>query len=266
VLSALVVFLKPLSVMLSLGLFGYTKRTSFKVGINLSQISEFSIILIVLGTAAGLLGPRVSAIITLVAIITIASSTYLMQYDNAILARLEKRFRFFRDQFNHEEEKAANSHALILFGYKKGGHEFVKTFKQMHHRYLVVDYNPTVIESLEHQRIPYLYGDATDVELLREIGIRQARLIVSTITDYSTNQQLLEHIHRVNPHVISVFHANDYEQATGLYRQGATYVMLPHYISSERISAFIRKHGMSKTAFAHYRQKHLMNLGRTALK
>ncbi len=266
ILSGIVIFLKPLSVMLSLGLFGYTKRTSFKAGINLSQISEFSIILIVLATAAGLVGSKLSAIITLVAIITIASSTYLMQYDNAILARLEKRFRFFKEQLNHEEEKTVNNHTLILFGYKKGGHEFVKTFKQMRKRYIVVDYNPNVIESLEHQRIPFLYGDATDIELLREIGIKQAHLIVSTITDFSTNEQLLHYIHRINPGVVTVFHADDYEQATNLYRHGATYVMLPHYISSERISAFIRKHGTSKTAFQKYRQKHLMNLGRAALK
>ncbi len=266
VLSLVVIILKPLTVMLSLGLFGYTKRTSFKAGINLSQISEFSIILIVLAAGAGLVSPKLSAIITLVAIITIATSTYLMQYDNAILMRLERRFRFFKEQLNHEEEKTVTSHSLILFGYKKGGHEFVKTFKQMRKKYLVVDYNPTVIESLEHQHIPYLYGDATDVELLREIGIKHAHLIVSTITDFSTNEQLLHYIHRVNPHVITVFHANDYEQATALYRHGATYVMLPHYISSERISAFIRKHGLSKTAFTHYRQKHLMNLGRTALR
>ena len=266
VLSAVVIFIKPLTVMMSLGLFGYTKRTSFKAGINLSQISEFSIILIVIAATAGIVSPHLSAIITLVAIITIATSTYLMQYDNAILARLERRFRFFKEQFNHEEEKTINNHTLILFGYKKGGHEFVKTFKQMRKRYIVVDYNPGVIESLEHQRIPYLYGDATDIELLREIGIKQAHLIVSTITDYSTNEQLLHYIHRVNPHVITVFHADNYEQATNLYRHGATYVMLPHYISSERISAFIKKHGLSKTAFVHYRQKHLMNLGRAALK
>lgn len=265
ILSAFVIFLKPLTVMLSLGMFGYTKRTSFKAGINLSQISEFSIILIVLAANAGLVSANLSAIVTLVAIITIATSTYLMQYDNVILARLERRFHFFKEQLNHEEEKTVNNHALILFGYKKGGHEFVKTFKQMRKRFIIVDYNPTVIESLERQRLPFLYGDATDTELLREIGIKQAQLIVSTITDYSTNEQLLHYIHRVNPSIITVFHADNYEEATSLYRHGATYVMLPHYIGSERISAFIRKHGTSKTAFTRYRQKHLMNLGRTAL-
>ena len=75
--------------MLSLGLLGYTKRTSFKTGINLSQISEFSIILIVLAVSAGVVSPELSAIITLVALITITVSAYLMQYDNALYHKFE---------------------------------------------------------------------------------------------------------------------------------------------------------------------------------
>ncbi len=266
ILSIVVMTLKPASVIFSLELFGYTKRTSFKSGINLSQISEFSIILVALAASSGLVSESLTAIVTLVAIITIASSTYLMQYDNQIFAKLERRFRFFRERFNHDEEKAINHNALILFGYKKGGHEFVKTFRQMRKKYVVVDYNPAVVEVLEHQRIPFVYGDATDVELLREIGVKTSSLTVSTITDYSTNLQLVRYIHRVNPKVIIVCHADNYEEATALYKQGATYVMLPHYIGSERISAFIKKHGANQKAFNNYRQKHLVNLGRTALK
>ncbi len=267
VLSAVVIILKPLSVMVGLGLFGYTKRTSFKAGINLSQISEFSIILIVLAASSGLVGADLSAIVTLVAVITIATSTYLMQYDNQILLKLEQRFEFFKERINREEDVAqTTNHSLILFGYKKGGHEFVKTFKQMHKKYVVIDYNPEVIESLERQRVPFIYGDATDIELLREIGIRNAHLIVSTMTNFDSNEQLVKYTHRVSSKTIIVCHADNYEEAVALYRHGATYVMLPHYIGSERISAFIKKHGTNHKAFNDYRQKHLLNLGSAALK
>lgn len=265
-LSTVVMLIKPLTVMLALTLFGYTKRTSFKAAINLSQISEFSIILIAVANTARLVDDELTAIITIIAITTIALSTYLMQYDNVIFSKLEKRFRFFRESINREEEKAIHAHDIVLFGYRKGGHEFVKTFKQMHKKYIIVDYNPTVIESLERQHLPFIYGDATDLELLREIGVKQAKLVVSTVTDFSTNEQLIRYIHRVNPQTVIVCHADNYEQATTLYRHGATYVMLPHYIGSERISAFIRKHGTNHKAFNEYRQKHLLNLGRTALK
>lgn len=267
ILSAVVILLKPLSIMISLGMFGYTKRTSFKTGINLSQISEFSIILIVLATTAGLVSDNLASIVTLVAIITIATSTYLMQYDNQILQKLEQRFRFFKERLNREETyEPANKYSLILFGYKKGGHEFVKTFKQMHKKYIIVDYNPEVIDSLQRQRLPYIYGDATDIELLREIGVKSAHLIVSTMTDFMANEQLVKYVHRVNSKTIIICHADNYEEAVALYRHGATYVMLPHYIGSERISAFIKKHGTNHKAFNQYRQKHLLNLGRTALK
>ena len=266
ILSIIVMVLKPLVVMLSLNAFGYTKRTSFKTAINLSQISEFSIILIALARENGMASDSLTAVVTIIAIATIATSTYLMHYDNKILMKLEKRFRFFRDQATREEERGGHQHDLILFGYKKGGHEFVKTFRQMKKRFIIVDYNPTVIETLEHQHLPFIYGDATDIELLHEIGIKQARLIVSTITDFSTNEQLVRFIHRTNPKVVIVCHADNYEEATSLYKHGATYVMLPHYIGSERISSFIRKHGTSQKAFSNYRQKHLLNLGRTALK
>jgi Kef-type K+ transport system membrane component KefB len=266
ILSGVVMVIKPLTVMFALNLFGYTKRTSFKAAINLSQISEFSIILIAVANASKLVDDQLAAVVTIVAITTIAVSTYLMQYDNVIFGKLERRFRFFRESVNREEEKTAHIHDIILFGYRKGGHEFVKTFKQMRKKYIVVDYNPTVIESLERQHLPFIYGDATDLELLREIGVKQAKLIVSTVTDFSTNEQIIRYIHRVNPHAVIVCHADNYEQATLLYRHGATYVMLPHYIGSERISAFIRKHGTNHKAFNEYRQKHLLNLGRTALK
>lgn len=262
VLSLIVILLKPLVVMTSLGLFGYTKRTSFMAGINLSQISEFSIILIVAATSAGLVGPQLSAIITLVAIITITTSTYLMHYDVAIFTKFKNKFSIFEDRLNQDEHKTTENFKLLLFGYKKGGHEFVRAFRQMHKKYAIVDYDPEVIETLEHLRLPFVYGDAGDYELLEEIGIARAHLIVSTITDFGTNMLLIKHLHRVNPKAIFICHADNYDQAVELYRQGVTYVMLPHYIGSERISAFIRRNGTSKEAFENYRQKHLLSLGR----
>jgi len=71
VLSAIVLIGKPLFTMASLGLLGYTKLTSFKAGIHLSQISEFSIVLVVLAVQTALIDSRAASVITLVALITI---------------------------------------------------------------------------------------------------------------------------------------------------------------------------------------------------
>lgn len=265
ILSAIVIIGKPLFVMTTLGLQGYTKLTSFKTGIHLSQISEFSIILAVFAFSMGLVDERVTTLITLVALITIAVSTYLMKYDDQLYRLWERQLRMFERRTVSEQKHKSQVYPLILFGYHKGGHEFVKTFRELKKRYVVVDYDPEVIEHMEQQGIRHIYGDATDPELLEEIGISEAQLVVSTLSDKDANLTLLHHVRRHNSKAVFICHAGSYDEAANLYHLGATYVMLPHFLGSERIGGFIRKNGLSAKAFDHYRSKHVLNLGKRAL-
>ena len=266
ILSVIVLIGKPLFVMLTLGFMGYTKLTSFKAGINLSQISEFSIILVVFAATQGIVSPYISTVITLVALITIGASTYLMKYDDQLFTRIQGRLNLFESRVTHSDHHKTEHFPLVLFGYRKGGHEFVKTFRELKKRYIVVDYDPEVIEHLETQGIRYAYGDATDPELLEEIGLEKATLVISTVSDQPTNESLLTHLRRHNPGAVFICYSSNYDDAAELYSMGATYVMLPHFIGSERISAFIKKHGLNHQAFDEYRQKHLLNLGRAAVR
>ncbi len=264
-LSIVVLISKPLFIMTSLGLLGYTKRTSFKAAMPLSQISEFSIVLVVIAASAGLVSSDISAIITLVAIITIGVSAYLMQFDDEIFNRWQHRLQLFERHVIKEHEEHSKDYPLVLFGYKKGGHEFVKTFKSMRRRFVVVDYNPEVIETLQRQGINVLYGDATDLELLEELNISKMKLAVSTVTDHATNLALVKYITEKNERAVIICHSENYNEAAELYRAGATYVMIPHYIGSERISSFIKRNGLSKKHFDNYRERHLMSMGHAAL-
>lgn len=261
ILSALVIIGKPLVITSTMGILGYAKRVSFKTGINLSQISEFSIVFVVLAASYGIVGSNVSAVITLVAIITFASSTYLIQYDDPLFRLFDRvKLRMFEKEVSYRERRSNSGYPLILFGYHQGGHEFIKTFKQIGKRYLVVDYDPKVIDTLEHQDIPYIYGDATDVELLDEIGIGKAKLVISTFSDFEVTVQLTRNITRINTETVVICHANNREEAMQLYEAGAAYVMIPHHIGSEKISAFIKKSGLKKSEFIQYRDKHLSYL------
>jgi Kef-type K+ transport system membrane component KefB len=261
VLSAIVIVLKPFTITTVMGLLGYTKRVSFKAGINLSQISEFSIVLVVLASSAGLVREEISAIITVVAIVTIASSAYLMQFDDELFARFDKiRLHLFEKEVTYKERRGKRAYQLVLFGYHHGGHEFIKTFKDINKRYLVVDYDPSVIDTLEHQDVPYLYGDATDSELLEEIGIENSKLIISTFSDFEVTTALVKNVHRINQSAVMICHADNKDEAVQLYGMGATYVMIPHFIGSEKISALIKKSGLKKSEFNTFRDKHLTYL------
>ena len=261
ILSLIVMIVKPLVVMMSLGGLGYTKRASFKSAIAMSQVSEFSLVFAAAAYASHLVSSKVTATLTLTALITFAISTYLIKYDNTLYALFEYRLRMFERRVTKLEQKDGMQHfPIVLFGYRKGGHEFIKTFKRMGKKFIVVDYDPENIESLERQAIHHLYGDVTDPELLDELNLQKSKLVVSTIGDAETNKFLAHWLGNNNPSAVFVCSAERVEIASELYEEGAAYVMMPHYIGSEKISTFIRKNGFNKAEFKRFRDKHLLSL------
>ncbi len=260
--TLLVITLKPLSIMTTLGFLGYTKRTSFKTAITLSQVSEFSIILVALGVEKGLIGQNIVTMLTFIALLSIAASTYLVTFGDQIYVKIEKYLDMFERRKSEGEAIPEENNELVLFGYQRGGHEFINLFKKLKKPYVVIDYDPEVVDIIERRRINYLYGDATDVELLEEAGVQHAKLVVSTIPDQDVNIFLLNYLTNNNPRVVAIMHADDPLEAAKLYESGASYVILPHYIGSEQASAFIAKSGLSKEAFRKQRIKHLDYLER----
>lgn len=266
VLSLIIIFVKPFLILISLGAQRYTKLTSFKTAIHLSQISEFSIVFVTIAASKGLVDASTVSLITLVAFISIGVSSYLINSADRLYKIFGKPLRHFERAVAKEPRQKQALYPVILFGFHKGGHEFLRTFRDMHEHYLVVDYDPEVIGELEERGVRHAYGDATDEEFLNEINANRAKLIVSTITDLLSNKALLHYIRRHNSSTSFICHANNYEEAAELYDRGASYVSLPHFIGSERVSSFIKRRGLDHQALASYRDKHLITIGHTALK
>lgn len=259
-LSLVVIWFKPLVFMAVMGFLGYTKNTSFRVGSALSQISEFSLVLVVLGNQQGLVRPEIVTIMTLVALVTIASSAYAITYSNQLYALFEKRLALFERRKTKSDRVRSTSYDLVLFGYNRGGQEFVRVAMAMGKKYVVVDYDPEVIEVLEKRNIPLMYGDATDPELLDELNLPKAKMIVSTVSDHQTSLFLARHLEQVNPSAVYICTADTAYQASELYENGAAYVMMPHYIGSEKMGSFIKRNGFNKSEFRKFREKHLQYL------
>lgn len=261
IFAVLVIIIKPLAVLISMGIMGYTKRASFKTAISMSQISEFSLVFLFAANAHGLASDKARAAVTLVALLTFAISTYLMKYDDKLFALTENKLRFFERRVTKLEQKQASQHyPIAILGFRKGGAEFIRTFKKMNKRFVVVDYDPEAIEHLERNHNHFLYGDVTDPEMLEELKLDQCKLIVSNITDFSTNEFLAHWLNTKNPNAVFITTADTAHQAALLYNEGAAYVMMPHFIGSEKISSFLRKSNFKKSEFQKFREKHLLYL------
>ena len=254
VLSAFVIIAKPLIIMLMMKAFGFSRATGFKAGLAMSQISEFSLIFI---GAWAITAGEVVNLVTLVAWITIFGSSYLLIYSDRIYKHLEKYLTWFEPKTNRDRSPLAPP-KLLLIGYTKGGDQFIKAFQALNKPYLVIDYNPRIIDQLEQNNIPHLCGDVTDLEILDEVVFDQVELIVLTLSDFKANALLIEHLsHQGSKSVVIICSANDPAQASQLYQLGASYVMLPHYIGNQQVLDFINQIGLNRQAFNRFRKHQL---------
>ena len=256
-LSAFVLIGNPLIVMTMMGIQGYTKKTSFKLGLTVAQISEFSLIFILLAHSVGSVDGKIVSLVTLVGLITIALSTYMMLFDNTLYSWFEKYLSLFERREIRKVDKPDQKFDVILFGYSRGGQELVRTFRKLNKSFIVIDYDPEAADDLIDDRIPFVYGDMGDLEFLNGINIEEAKVIVSTVSDSANNLFIVQQARQRNSHAIVIAHSDSPEEAAHLYEEGATYVMMPHYIGSERISHMLRKSGLQKADFIPARERHL---------
>jgi voltage-gated potassium channel len=120
-----------------------------------------------------------------------------------------------------------------------------------------VDYNPTIISHMQKENIPFKYGDAEDIEFLRKLHLDKVKMVVSTIPDDKTSLLLLKKIRKANARAIVILLAHDIASAKELYEHGATYVIMPHYLSARHASDIIERHSFDVKEFEKEKEKHI---------
>ncbi|TLF46004.1 sodium:proton exchanger [Halomonas urmiana] len=195
ILSLFVLVGNPLIVMAIMGYMGYRRRTGFLAGLTVAQISEFSLILAAMGLALGHLQEETVGLITLVGLITISVSTYMILYSHALYERLAPRLSIFERRVPHREldslAEGNNEVDVLLIGLGRYGAALAADLRERGCRLLAVDFDPTTVQQHARDRYRVCYGDAEDPEFLATLPLRQARWVVSTLRDPDANRMLL---------------------------------------------------------------------------
>lgn len=263
IFSILVLTINPLIVSLLIGRQGYTKKTSFLTGTNFSQISEFSLILAALGLKVGHLNSSTLSLLTLLGLVSITGSTYLISFSEKIYNKMPHALNFLekkgqkKDQHKNYDQ---DSHEIILIGYAKMDSAFLETFKKMGKNFLVIDYDPHIINELNKENIDCLYADASNSETYEEINLHQTKMVISTIKDLDTNLLIISKTRQVNPKAIIITLSHHPEEALKLYEYGADYVTMPFYIGSHHTSSLISEFGYDLEKFIIEKNKHISKL------
>ncbi len=240
-----------------MGEFKYNKKTAFLEGISLAQMSEFSLVLLIIGLRNGHIGEKVFAAMILTSVISIAVSSYLIMYAERIYPLIARYLRSFEKHKTIKEKSIVSDYEVILFGCNRVGYDFIRMFKEKGSGFLAVDFDPHIISQLDKEGVNSIYGDAEDSEFLEDINVDRAQVVISTIPDFEASMFLLGKIRAINSESIVVVLSYSIDEALKLYDRGASYVILPHFISGEFAADLTFKAGTDKNEIHKRRTEHL---------
>lgn len=260
------IFFKPAIISFITALFGYEKRTSFVTGLTLFQVSEFGIIIMTLGYTTGqITDPSFFSMTILLTAITMVLTSYFVEHKNGLYSSFGKNFHYLNLMTLHNDNNLSYlpdsvEKEVVLIGYNRTGYSILKTLTRMKSNFLVLDFNPSVIKHLIHEKVHCLYGDANDVDTLAKLHFKKAKFIISTIPDFSTNSLVIKKVRSTNKSAIVFVTSYNPKEALDLYDLGADYVVLPHYLGGDHMSMIFEDVSTDLTKMIQHKFNHIQEL------
>ncbi len=243
IFSLFVILIKPMIVMIIIGAMGYRKRTSFLTSISVAQVSEFSLIIVVLGNKLGHIPAEVVSLVTLIAIVTFITSTYSLMHSSALYKIVQKYIGIVEWRKGSEEIISSDGvfeDHVVLVGARRMGITVLDALEQTDSKLVVVDFDPDVVHKLQKKNIPTVFGDIIDPEIQERAHIASARLAISTLTDVEDNLFFIKAVRAANKRAKIVVVAYDIDVAKFFYKQGVDYVVLPHIAGGRQIARTLK--------------------------
>ena len=237
-LSIFVLIGNPLIVMAIMGVMGYRRRTGFLAGLAVAQISEFSLIVAALGLGLGHISKEALSLITLVGVITICLSTYMIIYSGTLYRWLAGPLKIFEKKHPTREQESAETCLTpeidtLIVGLGNYGSGIARHLLDRRKRIAGVDFDPQALDAWRSQGVPTIFGDVGDPEFLDNLPLNCAKWMVSTVRDRDLNLTLLHLLRERRFEGRIAVAAKDEDEARLFLSSGAHVVLRPFSDASE---------------------------------
>ncbi|HIE65691.1 MAG: cation:proton antiporter [Nitrospira sp.] len=221
-------------------------RTGLLTSINLSQVSEFSMVIVTLGFSYGHVSEEVVQIIILSLVLSSILSTYLILAKEHLVSWVVWQVKGLSGQ-NKEKSTLPiakkEKKGIVLLGFFKEASPFLHRINEempsLKDSLFVIDFNPQTLALLKKYEVDCVYGDIAHPETLRHAGIEGANLVISTISDSflqgTSNLRLLKQVKMLSPESRVIVTSDSLRGAQTLYDAGADYVLLPRLLYARHI-------------------------------
>jgi hypothetical protein len=155
-----------------------------------AQISEFSLIFMAMGMTLGHVNAEALGLVTLVGLITIALSVYMITYSHTLYRLLEPLLDIFerkvpmREEAEDQRSMEHKSYDVILFGLGRYGSAIAEHLRKDNLKLLAVDFNPDEVRNWRALGFDAVYGDACDHEFIGHLPLKSVKWVVSAMPQH----------------------------------------------------------------------------------
>jgi monovalent cation:H+ antiporter-2, CPA2 family len=215
-------------------------RLGVVLGLGLAQIGEFSFVLAKAGINFKLLSPADGQIFLAASILSMMATPFLIQWAHAWAFGFEGLFKdigFNRSTSGAANETASATGHVIVVGYGLNGQNLARVLKEVSIPYRVLEMDPDLVRSAKAGGEPISFGDGTRPELLQQVGIDKARILVVAISDPAATARLVSQARRLRTDLYIIVRTRYVAEIDHLYRLGANQVIPEEFETSVEIFA-----------------------------
>lgn len=216
---------------------GFTLETSFVGSLNMVQVSEFSLVLGALALTQQFIGEGVLGFLSLLAIITMSASTYLLNYNYTLYQRAEPHLERFKREGEDDEGITARQNHAVVIGHDEVTRDLLPLLREHFGEVVIIDRNPEDTEYLDSEEYDVIHGDFKHSELRSEAKLERAAFALSTSVELDVNKTLLD---EVRDEALVFVEAELIEDAFELYDLGADFVIHSTLLAEDTIDEQLR--------------------------
>ena len=202
--------------------FGLRWRVGGPAGLLLGPGGEFSFVILALAQGSGLLDPAMGGFAFIVAALTMAAIPLLSRLGTVLAGRRPVQAA---PDLLLPEAAAHGPPRVIIAGFGRVGRTVAALLDDHALPWVAVDSDADRVAALRREGRAVYYGDITQPELLRRVGLGDARALVVTIDDRARADALVQAARAARPDLLIVARARDGNHAARLYALGASDAM-----------------------------------------
>lgn len=204
-----VVMIKAILIFGLARLFGSGNREALGLGLLLSQGGEFGFVLFAQAQAAQLIAPEAASLFGAVVTLSMVTTPFLMMVASRYVRPMQKNVA-------REGPDGAGRASAIVVGYGRFGQTVAQMLAAKAVALTLIDSKPKQIDISEEFGTKVYYGDGTRVDLLRQAGAEDARMILFCIDDPALDAIRMEPILEAFPQAAVFIRVFDRRQLMAL--------------------------------------------------